>query len=305
MIDAVIPTDTNPGFDGGVATDAHIGTDATATVDARPTVDAAAGATFVSNLPGTILINQLPNIDMLSSNLLQSPSGSNTFHEWLGEFRNIGGTLLCLVDATVNFRKTDGTLVVSFQPAMFADAYAAPGITFSIPCTAPDHVATLYDNGFVPAPADLTGVTQIEIAFTMVQVDDAVPAAEAPAIATQPAPAALGGTGISGTLTGRAGVIDDILYSAFPRGNNPLVLGFVPDSSQATLSPGQVHAFTTLIGISTAFTSYREYVDFEIVTPAAATSPRATAADLAIATRAHQRRQELALRAKAALASKR
>ena len=249
---------SGPGIDAAVTPDGR-------TADAGTRPDAGSGAGFVSNTPGAIVVDvgnpATPNAVLLSSNVLQEPSGGEIFQQWLAEVKNTGSTVICQVSVNVSFQDASGTQIASFFTFADADPYALTGLSLSVGCLAPGQIGGLYDNGFVATAAQLSAVTRIEVGFSVHEYPSVAPALHAPLVTSHAA--TLFGTefGVVGTLTGVGGPIYNIGLDAYPRAASGLVLAQLFATDLDTLAPGATFSFTT-ISTPSAFTEYRQFVEF-------------------------------------------
>jgi hypothetical protein len=247
------------------------------------------GPGFVSNTPNATVVDvgipATPNLVLISSNLLQEPSGSQFFQQWAAEVRNAGSTTVCGLLADVSFRNESGGQLAVFEPFTSTAPYQLSGLSVTINCLAPGDIGTFFDNGFAPALVDLGAVTRIEIAIISLGAGSAIPAPHAPIVASHVEPV-FDGFGIAGTLTGNVGPIHTILIDGFPRDANGLVLGWLFDSDGEQLDPGEVVPFSTL-DVSTSFSLHRvftQFIDGPELAPGGGARTLATAGDSAVET---------------------
>jgi hypothetical protein len=274
------------------------GPDAMTVPDARTIPDAMVGGGFVSNTPGATVVDvgapATPNAVLLSSNVLQEPSGGEVFQQWLAEFKNTGSTVVCQVSIDVTLRAASGAVVATFFTFADTDPYMSTGLPLTIGCIAPGKIGSFYDNGFVAAAADLSGVTRIEVRFSLHEYTDVVPAPHAPLVSAQPG-MAFGEYIVRGTLTGAGGAIYNIGIDAYPRNASGLVLDHLFATDLDTLQPGAAFPFDT-IGTPSPFTDYRLFVEFiDGPKPNVAAVPASPVASLETTRRA----QRQAVRARA------
>jgi hypothetical protein len=255
-------TPQGPGPDASTSHDA-----ATPRPDASPAPDGGPGpgTGIVSNTPGATVVDvgnpATPNAVLLSSNLLQRPSGGQIFQEWLGEVKNTGSTVICQVSANVIFRDASGIQLASFFTFADGDPYMVSGLTLSIGCIAPGQIGSMYDNGFVAAMVELGRVSRIEVSFSVHEYPDAVPAPHAPLVTSHQAMVFGTEFGVVGTFTGVGGPIYNIGLDVYPRTATGLVVAQLFATDLDTLEPGAAFSFMT-IGTPTAFTAYRQFVEF-------------------------------------------
>jgi hypothetical protein len=253
-------TSQQPGVDAAINPDSRIAPDARMVDGGTGT-----GTGLVSNTPGASLVDignpATPNAVLLSSNLLQEPSGSQVFQQWLGEVKNSGSTVICQVSINVSFRNASGTQLASFFTFADADPYALTGLPLSIGCIAPGQIGSFYDNAFVATQAQLADVTRIEVSFEVHEYAGVVPAPHAPVVTSHEAPVFGTEFGVVGTFTGAGGAIYNIGFDAYPRAANGLVLAQLFATDLDTLEPGATFSFMT-IGTPTAFTEYRQFAEF-------------------------------------------
>src|SRR5262249_18517335 len=147
------------------------GAHATSGIDAATSTPPSSPTTtpsFASNTPGADVHDvgtpPTPDLVLISSNLVQKPSGGQIFQQWFGEVQNNGSQIVCQVRAKVSFKDASGTELATFEPYADADPYDGPG-TLTIPCIAPGKIGTFYMNGFVPANAPIENTKTIEVAF--------------------------------------------------------------------------------------------------------------------------------------------
>jgi hypothetical protein len=226
--------------------------------------DAALPVSFISNTPNATVadvgIPRMPNLMLISSNLLQRPSGNRIFQEWTGEVRNIGSTTVCQVGVDVRLENANGDQLAAFEPFGSADPYMVNGLSLSIDCIPPGQVGTFYGNGFAPIEVSLSAVSRIAIVLTVGPSTGATPAPHAPIITSHVGPL-FSGFGVIGMLTGRAGPIYNIGLDFFPRDGAGLVSAWLFATDLETLNPGSVFSFTS-ISTPTSFTEYRQFARF-------------------------------------------
>jgi hypothetical protein len=219
---------------------------------------------FVSNTPGATVVDvgtpARPDLVLISSNLLQSPSGGQIFQQWIGEVKNNGAAVACGLLLDVTFRSASGSQLGLFTPFTAAPPYQLSGLSVTINCLAPGEIGTFYDNGFVATPVDLGAVTRIETEITALGAGSAIPAPHTPIVASHVAQV-FGRFAVEGTLTGNAGAIYNIAIDVFPRDASGLVLGWLIDTDLEQLDPGGVFPFSTT-GVATSFSLYRVFLDF-------------------------------------------
>ena len=293
---------------GDAPMDASVpGLDARIAMDAR-VADAAIGTGFVSNTPGATVVDvgapATPNAVLLSSNLVQEPSGSQVFQQWFGEVKNTGSTVICQVSVNVSLKNASGSQIASFFTFADADPYALTGNSLSIGCLAPGQIGGLYDNGFVATQAQLAGVNRIEVSFAVHEYPGVAPAPHAPLVTSHEATVFGTEFGVAGTMTGVGGAIYNIGLDVYPRTASGLVVAQLFATDLDTLAPGATFSFST-IGTTTAFTEYRQFADFiDGPRPAAqaATPPQAALARAAAGIEADRRDLRRAVRDRAARA---
>lgn len=281
----------DPGGGGGGGSGAQV--DAGVVADARPP-DAGMASQFVSNTPSAIVVDigapPTPEVKLISSNLLQKPSGTQVFQQWFGEIQNTGSTTICLVSIDVSFRDQSRAQVAVFHTFADGEPYKSSTSSLVFPCISPGQVGSLYDNAFIASAAPLESVTTIEVDVDSLMSNGAMLASSKPSLASQ---IQTSGTqnAISGTLTGRSEPIYAIRVSAYPRQPSGLVLGYLSDIALDTLQPDAVFPFTT-DSIESSFTDYRIFVDFiNGVRPAIAASSSGSALERVAAELADVRRQ--------------
>lgn len=260
----------------------------------------------MSNTPGATVVDAgnpaTPTLTLLSSNLLQDPSGSQVFQQWLGEVKNNGTALVCLLRVDVTFQRADGLPLASFTSFASADPYMFGTSSLTMPCLQPGQIGSFYDNGFVGAAIPLSAVTTIAVRFSPNEFPGAVPAPHAPLVTSHVTPV-FDGFGVTGTLTGQVGPIYNIGLEIYPRDTAGLVLGQLFATDLDTLQPGATFPFTTL-SVPTDFTQYRSFADF-IDGPApgvqgiAAQPPRSALESAAATIDAARREQRAAIQARA------
>ncbi len=245
-----------------------------------------------------------PEIVLLSSNLVQKPSGAEFFQQWYGEVKNAGAQTLCQVFVDVSFKDAAGAELATFSTYVSADPYAA-SLTLSVPCIAPGKVGSFYSNGFVPTAALIAGTKTIAVAFKPHVYDDAIPAPHAPTVTSQPVPVFTTMYGIGGTINGGAAPIYNIAVDLFPRDASGLVLGRLSAVDLDTLLPGATYPFTTS-GIETPFAAYRSYAEFiDGTAPQNRIVPGHEPKDDAARIEVIRRRERDEVRARAAIAAAR
>jgi hypothetical protein len=266
--------------------------------------------TIVSNTPGATVVDvgtpATPSLALLSSNLLQDPSGSQVFQQWFGEVKNNGSALVCLLRIDVSFQGAGGAQLASFTSFASADPYMFGTSALTMPCLLPGEVGSFYDNGFAGAAIPLADVKTIAIKLSPNEFPGAVPAPHAPLVSSHVTPV-FSGFGVTGTLTGNSGPIYNIALDMYPRDASGLVLAQLSAVDLDTLEPGASFPFTT-VSVSSDFTQYRQFADFiDGPAPAAqrtgARPPRSALEDAAAAIDAVRREQRAAVRARAARAN--
>ena len=280
--------------------------DAPTTPHDASTQDAPVDSTYVSNTPGAAVVDTgspaTPELVLLSSNVLQEPSGNRVFQTWFAEVKNIGTATRCFVQIDASFHAADGTQIAAFNGYADAEPYANQPTHSTDPCLAPGEIGVFWDNGFVAAAAPLASATQLAIQFSHKEFGS-TPAPNKPAVDSQ-ITNGLGGFALTGTITGRTSPIYYLFVNFYPKDARGLVFDIMFADHSETLNPGDVFPFTTL-GTPTAFSQYRTYVfNFSTGTkPVAALSPAASAtapsAHDRLAAMRQQHRQ--ATRARAAL----
>jgi hypothetical protein len=249
------------GEERDVPADASGGRDA-AMPDAPP--GPGPGSGFVSNTPGATVVDvgvpAMPNLVLLSSNLLQEPTGGRFFQEWIGEVKNVGSSVVCGVEVTASMRNAAGQQLAVFDSFADAAPYQISDLPLTIGCLAPGDTGTVYDNGFVPTAVEVGDVRRIEIAISALGGGGAFPAPHTPIVSSHVAPV-FTGFGVTGTLTGNGGPIYNIGLDIFPRDATGLVFGWLIAVDLETLPPGGTFAFTTT-SVPTSFSAYRVFPDF-------------------------------------------
>ena len=261
---------------------------------------------FVSNTPGAAVVDvgtpATPGLVLISSNLLQEPSGSQFFQQWFGEIQNNGSELICLLRIDVQFQRTGGGQLASFTTFASAAPYMLGSSALSMPCIPPGQIGSFYDNAFAGAEISLADVTTIAIKLSPNVYPGAIPAPHAPIVSSHVTPV-FSGFGVTGTLTGNSGPIYNILLEIYPRDTRGLVLGQLFAVDLDTLQPGATFPFTTL-SVPSDFTQYRQFADF-IDGPAPAAqairvrSPRSALEDAAATLDGVRRDQRAAIQARA------
>lgn len=264
---------------------------------------------FVSNTPGATLVDAgtpaMPTLALLSSNLLQEPSGSQVFQQWFGEVKNNSSTLLCFLSIDVSFQRAGGSQLASFTSFASAAPYVLGTSTLTMPCIPPGEIGSFYDNGFAAVEIALADVTTIAVKFHPNEFPGAVPAPNAPLVSSH-VTQVFSGFGVTGTLTGNSGPIYNIELDMYPRDASGLVLGQLSAVDLDTLQPGATFPFTT-VSVSSDFTQYRQFADFiEGPKPAVQRTgtrpPRSALEDAAAAIDAVRREQRAAIQTRAARA---
>lgn len=249
----------------------EVADDAGPPLDASPPLVDAADASspptppsFVSNTPGAVVVDvgtpPTPNLVLLSSNFVQSQSGTQVFQEWFGEVQNVGTTTVCQVSVDLSYAGASGVVVAPNRTYADADPYVMTGSALIMPCIAPGKIGSFYQNGFAPTMASTSAITSIDVSFHPATYPGTSPAVDAPLVSAKTAPI-VGGYGITGTLTGEVDTVHNIGIRAYPRDPTGLVLKQLTGTDLGTLAPGATYSFSTA-SISTAFTQYRLYVDY-------------------------------------------
>jgi len=218
---------------------------------------------IASNTPGATVIDAgtpaTPTLALLSSNLLQDPSASQVFQQWLGEVQNNGSALICLLSVDVSFQRGDGSELASFTSFASADPYMLDSLV-TMPCLQPGQIGSFYSNGFAATAIALSDVARIAVRFSPNEFAGSVPAPHAPAVTSQVAPV-FDGFGVTGSLRGQLGPIYNIGLDIYPRDAGGLVLGQLFAVDLDTLQPGATFPFTTL-SVAADFAQYRQFADF-------------------------------------------
>jgi hypothetical protein len=294
------PMNAGGGGGGGMFPDAMVPADARTS----PPDGVGGGSGFVSNTPGATVVDigqpATPNAVLISSNLLQSPSGSQVFQEWLGEFKNTGSTLLCQVQLQVTLQDASGATLATFSPFAYGAPYMAGGLTVSIPCVEPGQIASFYDNGFVPSAVDLPRVSRITVDFSSTGGSGVIPAPHAPQLGSH-VDMSLGEYDVAGSMTGVGGPVYAISLTAFPRTPSGLAIAYLFHAQVSTLQPGVVQLFNT-IGTTATFADYRLFVDFIDGAQPAVVAPTSPLAQAAFDRETVRRAKGDAVRARAAQA---
>jgi hypothetical protein len=256
--------ETTP-FDGGAGDAAHSQSDGQAAAQEDGGTKTETPPAFVSNMPGAKVSDvgspATPNLVLLSSNLLQKPSGGQTYQQWFGELQNVGTTTVCEVKVDVSFKGGDGAEIAKFSTYASGDPYEGAGDRLTIPCIAPGKVGSFYANGFADSPAAITAVTTIAIKLQPHEYPDLSPAAHAPVVTSHTVNVFGTLHGIEGTFTGGTATISNVRTDFYPRDATGLVLAQFSAIDLDTLSPGGTFPFTTS-GVETPFTQYRSFIDF-------------------------------------------
>lgn len=244
--------------------DASGGRDAGGRDAAVPDAPPGPGSGLISNTPGATLVDvgvpATPNLVLISSNLLQQPSGGRIFQEWMGEVKNVGSSVVCGLEVHASMRNAAGQQLAVFEPFADAAPYMISGLSLTIGCLAPGDIGTVYDNGFVPTAVELGDVKRLEIAISALGGGGAFPAPHPPIVSSHVVPV-FTGFGVAGTLTGNGGPIYNIGLDIFPRDASGLVLGWLIAVDLETLPPGGTFEFTTT-SVPASFSAYRVFPDF-------------------------------------------
>jgi hypothetical protein len=234
--------------------------------DSATTPDAATGG-FVSNMPGATLVDVTSppagDLILVSSNFLQEPSGSQFYEEWLGEVRNVGTAVACLIRVDVSFKNAAGNEVAKLHPYVDGQPYAYANGKTTMACIAPGETGSFWTNAFAPGTVSLGDVRKIEVKFGPHVYSNNGLHPHTPIIVSHPQSVPGNNAfGVGGTITGVGGAIYNIGVDIFPRDAQGLVIGHLWAGDLHTLNPGVAFPFTTGIGVATSFAEYRQFPDF-------------------------------------------
>jgi len=241
--------------------DAHIGSGSDPTPDAKidPTP-----STFVSNTPGATLVDvgvpATTDLALISSNLVQKPSGNQYFQQWYGELQNKGSKLACLTSIDLGFQDASGATLASFHTFANGDPYMSDGGTVTSPCIKPGQIAGIYTNAFAPSSVAIASTRTITVKYGPHDFPAYKAVTNAPRVDATVIPYGQGESALMGTLTGQGSTIYNIGVDFYPRDATGLVVAELHATDLETLTVGGTFAFTTLG--AAPFTQYRASTSF-------------------------------------------
>jgi hypothetical protein len=244
------------------ALDAQVEIDAGPTDSGQPDtgIDAAVAAGFVSNIPAAALEGESDpstGVKIISSNLVQSPSGAQYFQQWYAELENTGTDIVCLLNINISFQDASSLERVGFTAYIDARPYKTSS-TLSTACMGPGEHAAMYSNGFGDALIDLNEIKTIAVTWNSLVRNDAIPHPLAPSVVSS---AVAGNMWVAGSFQNDSGTIYNIGTTVFPRAASGLIIDQLKDFHLETFYLNDVWAFETA-SASQPFTEYMQFEDF-------------------------------------------
>ena len=224
---------------------------------------------FVSNPANVTVRDDTPApklaLTLVSSNLTQSPSGSDYYQEWYAEVMNTGNEVICYPQVDAKFLDSASATVIHFNAFADADPYKNPQGTLNLvsSCLKPGAVGVFWSNN-LGAAVSINTVATLSVTFSNLSgASSYVPHPDSPKItAAMPQPD-LGPTyyALAGTAVNGPALINNVELKVYPKSAAGLVIGHLAAFHMQNYNAGESWSFKT-DDVESAFTQYHAYLSF-------------------------------------------